>query len=307
MRYHTKEYYTLMMSLGTVDAYEPVVDREYSDEEIEELYQQALDKYIEEERADYDEPPELLIYEDDENDEDDEEYEACEDDEEEDEDEVIDIEFILDEYVNREPFDENEAAEEFEEMYNDNLEEPDEDLPEWVREQVDPRILAMYFIPEKIYRKLAEQDEINEERFDELDERADEALEKLREELPKNYRRFMDILEELEDMPVIDARTNGDKLELTILGWDDEGDEEEFVLRFTGVELIEDEGVQINTWEDEDEDTDSDCELLYSELYMTDGRPEIHMLFDNNGLKYLTFTCASAVAIDGSGKETVIR
>ena len=273
MRYHTKEYYTLMMSLGTADAYEPIVDREYTDEEIEELYQQALDRYIEEERADYDEPPVLFI-----------------DDDEED-DEVIDIEIVLDEYENREPFDEEAAAAEFEELYNDNLEEPDEDLPEWVRETVDPRILAMYFMPEKIYRKLAEQDEANEKKFDELDELADEALENNAESLPEEYQELLEMLEDLEDSAVIDARTNGDMMELTFLGWDDEGDEAESILRFAGVEVIEDEGIQVDVWEDEDGDTDSNCELLYSELYLTDGRPEIHMLFDNEGLKYLTFIC----------------
>ena len=61
MRYYTKEYYTLMMSLGTADLYEPVIDKDYTDEEIEELYQKALDRYIEEERASYDEPPELDV------------------------------------------------------------------------------------------------------------------------------------------------------------------------------------------------------------------------------------------------------
>ena len=59
MRYYTKEYYTLMMALGVADMYEPVIDKEYSDEEIEELYQKALDNYVEELRASYDEPPEF--------------------------------------------------------------------------------------------------------------------------------------------------------------------------------------------------------------------------------------------------------
>ena len=288
MRYHTKEYYTLMMSLGTVDLYEPVVDREYTDEEIEELYQQALDRYVEEERADYDEPPEFLIEE---VDEEDDEYEEDDGEFDDEDDEVIDIEILIDEYVNREPFDEEEAAEEFEEMYKDNLEEPDEDLPEWVRETVDARILAMYFMPEKIYRKLAEQDEANEKRFDELDELADEALEENRENLPEDWQELMAALEDLEDATVTDARINGDRMELTLLGWNEDGDEEECVLKFAGVEVLEDEGIHVDVWEDEDGDTDSDCELLYSEVYVEDGRPEIHMMFNNNGLKYLTFRC----------------
>lgn len=289
MRYHTKEYYTLMMSLGTVDLYEPVVDKDYSDEEIEELFQQALDRYVEEERAEYDEPPVIELDEDD-------EYELDEED----------IQEMIDEYMNREPFDEKESEEDFREMYSDNLEEPDEDLPDWVRETVDPRILAMNLMPEKIYRKLAMQDEINEKKFDEIDERADEAFEELRETLPDEYVDFMDALEELENSCVTDARIAGDKLALTLLGWDDEGDEAEIVLKFAGVEVIEDEDIRVDAWEDEDGDADSDCELLFSELYMEDGRPEVHMLFDNNGLKNFTFRCSEAAVTDGSGKETEI-
>lgn len=274
MRYHTKEYYTLMMALGAADSYDPIVDMDYSEADIEELFNRAKDKYIEEERADYDEPPVIYI------DEDDDGFGL-------DEEEIAEL---IEEYENREPFDEEETAEEFDEMYRDNLEEPDEDLPEWVREAVDPRILAMYFMPEKIFRKLAAEDEANEERFDFLDEKADEAFEELRENLPEEYVDIMDILEDLEDAYVIDTQIGGD-IELTVLGWDDEGDDEIRLLRFTNAKILEDEGVKAHAWEDEDGDTESDCELLYSEIYMEDGKPEVHMMFDNEGLKYLTFRC----------------
>ena len=199
---------------------------------------------------------------------------------------------VLDAYEKRPPFNEEESKADFEEMYRDNLEEPDEDLPDWVKDAVDPRILAMYFMPEKIYRKLSEQDEAIEEKFDALDERADEALEELMEILPEDYAELMEILEELEDSTVIEAKTDGGVIELTLLGWDDEGDEELYHLSFEDVEVIEDEGLNVSSWEDEDGDKDSDCELLYSEVYVEDGRPEIHMMFDNNGLKYLTFRCS---------------
>ena len=276
MRYYTKEYYTLMMNLGTVDMYEPIIDKDYTDEEIEELYQKALDKYIEEERADYDEPPELFIDEDG-NPEDPETFEL-----------------EVEEYENREPFSEEETAEEFEEIYKDNLEEPDEDLPDWVRETVDPRILAMYFMPEKIYRKLSAEDEANEERFDALDERAEEAFEEIRGELPEEYEELMDILEELESAYVISIDTAGGEIELKAEGWDDDGEEAVFTLRFDDAEILENEGIEAHSGKDEDGDTESDCELLYSEVYVEDGRPEIHMLFDNNELKYLTFRCSEA-------------
>jgi glycosyltransferase involved in cell wall biosynthesis len=132
-----------MMSLGVTEMYEPVIDKEYSDEEIEELYQKALDKYIEETRACYDEPPEVDF---------DGDYDP----------EYVEmLKAELEAYENRGPFDEEEAAESFRETYEDNLEEPDADLPDWVREKVDPRILAMYFIPEKTYRKLADENAVD--------------------------------------------------------------------------------------------------------------------------------------------------
>ena len=274
MRYHTKEYYTLMMAQGMADMYEPVIEKDYSDEEIEELYQKALDRYIEEERASYDEPPELILDEDGDPEEDLEQFRI-----------------ETEEYENRPPFDEEEAAADFEEIYRDNLEEPDEDLPDWVREAVDPRILAMYFMPEKVFRKLSEEDEANEEKFDALDERADEALGKIRDALPQKYAELMDLLEEQESASVLEAETGGGVVELTLLGWDDEGDEELYRIGFVDAEVIENEGIEVSSWVDEDGDRDSDCELLFSEVYVEDGRPEIHMMFDNNGLKYLTFRC----------------
>ena len=278
MRFYTKEYYTLMMSLGVTEMYEPVIDKDYTDEEIEELYQKALDKYIEDERADYDAPPVLYLDED---------------------GDPEDLEFFrieTEEYENREPFDEEETAEDFEEIYRDNLEDPDEDLPGWVRDEVDPRILAMYFMPEKIYRKLSEQDAANEERFEALDERADEALEDMLADLPEEYEELMETLEGLEDAYVLGIEMTGDEIELKLEGWDEEGEEAVYTLRFDEVEVLEDDGVTAHPGKDEDGDTESDCELVYSEMYIEDGKPEIHMLFDNDGLKYLTFRCAEAYA-----------
>jgi len=284
MRIYTKEYYTLMMSQDVAELYEPVIDKDYSDEEIEELYQKALDKYIEEERADYDEPPEIDFDADD-----DPEY-------------VEMMKEELEEYENREPFDEKEAVEEFREMYEDNLEEPDEDLPEWVRESVDPRILALYFMPEKIYRKLREQDSVNEEKFEALDERADEAYEEMIGDLPEDLEELMGTLEVLEDCFVISIDTAGGEIEMKIEGWDDDGEEAVYTLRFDEAEVLENEGIEAHSGKDEDGDTESDCEFLYGEIYAEEGKPEIHMMFDNNGLKYLTFRCSEAYAYRASNE-----
>ena len=156
-------------------------------------------------------------------------------------------------------------------------------------------------MPEKIYRKLTAEDEINEKKFDALDDEADEKLEELRETLPEAYQEFFDVLEDLEDLYVTDIEITDDEIRMTLSGWDDDGDEEEKLLRFSSPEIIENEGVEAQSWEDEDGDIESDCELLYSELYMENGRPEVHMLFDNKGLKYLTFSCGEALAFYGLG------
>ncbi|MBQ3369669.1 MAG: amidohydrolase family protein [Mogibacterium sp.] len=276
MRFYTKDYYTLMMSLGSASLYEPVIDKDYTDEEIEELYQKALDRYVEEERASYDEPPEIFY------------------DEDGKPEDLEDFALEMAEYESRPAFDEEEAASDFEDIYKDNLENPDEDIPQWVRETVDPRILAMYCMPEKTYRKLVEEDEANEERFDALDERADEALEEMREVLPEEYEELMDNLDEMENTYVISFAAEGDEIELALEGWDEEGEEVTYKLRFDEVDIIENEGIEVHSSIDEDGDLDSDCEYLYSELYIEDGRPEVHLMFDNNGLKYLTFRCSEA-------------
>ena len=292
MRYHTKEYYELLMALDSAGMYEPVVDKEiYTEEDIEELYQKAMDKYLEEERADYDAPPELFI------------------DEEEglDPEDAKEYAIAVEEYEAREPFDEELAKEEFEELYRDNLEEPDEDLPGWVRESVDHRLLAMYLMPEKTYEKLAAQDEENQEKFDALDEAADNALEDIMDELPEEYVGFIGTIVFYEDEYVLEAKLADGDLTFNITGFTEDGDITVRELRFNGVEIIEDEGINIEAWEDEDGDPESDCELLYSELYKEDGKPEVHMLFNNNGLKYFTFRCSGASAYDEESGETVHR
>ena len=279
MRYHTKDYYRLMMAQGASDLYEPVIEKEYTDAEIGELYRKALDEYIDEQRALYDTPPEMPV-------------EITADAPEE-------IRLMweqmhadeMETYENRPPFDEDEAREEFEELYQDNLEEPDEDLPDWVRETVDPRILAMYRMPEKIYHRLIAEDEANEEKFDEMDDRADEALEEIAASLPPECVDLMEALEELEDCYVVGTDIGDGSIVLRFADWDDEGEETETVISFGGAEILENEGVAAKAWLDEDGDQESDCEFIYGEVYEEGGRTEVHMLFDNNGLKYLTFRC----------------
>ena len=323
MRIYTKEYYNLFMKLGTADMYEPAIDKEvYTDEDIEALYQEAMDRYIEEERADYDAPPEAIFDDDiDPDDFDPEDYTFVVSGLIDGSPAELDMGDLIPRhprsyeelreiqgrlmalavaaYEAREPFDEEEAKAEFEEMVRDNMEDPDEDLPEWVREKVDPRMLAMYLLPEKIYRKLAAEDEANQAKFDALDEEADKAREAMEEALPEELCDILDFLEEMEGDYVINAEREEDVVRLYLAGWNDEGEQEVRILEFTGTETIEDDDISIESWDDEDGESESDCDLVYSEIYLENGKPEIHLLLDNNGLKYFTFKCDSVRALRG--------
>ena len=314
MRFYTKEWHTLMNSLGTVDMFRPVIDKEYSDEEIEELYQEFEDRYVEEERADYDAPPVFGLYEDEEEEEDEDEFDpedyvVCDIDEDGNEinmrhpadlDELREftrrqMQYELEEYENREPFDEDEARGAFRESYEDFLEDPDEDIPQWVRDSVDVRLLAMGAMPEGVYRKLMKEEEAMQERFDELDEAADDAMEDIYEELslkmPDEYPSLFEDLEALDGEYVISISMDGDELEMEFSGWDEEGDPVMRTASFEGVKIIEDEGAEIESEVDEDGDITSSCDLECHELYFEDGRFEVHFLLDDGDLKYLTFSC----------------
>lgn len=308
MRFYTKEWYTLDSQLGMAEMFEPVIDKEYSDEEFSQLYQAVRDMYIEEERAEYDEPPlDLSEAEDigDIEDFDPEDYLIGEIDEDGDTydlrnpgtyEELVEFEkkmaeFAWREYESREPFDEEEAGRDFDEDYEDNLAEPDEDIPAWIRESVDPRLIALWRLPEKVYRKYVAEEAVLQARFDRLDEAADEALEKMIEAVPPKFDDLMDELDEHDGDYVTAIRSKGENIEIDLLGWDDEGDEAKFTMRFKDAEVIEDDGVSIEVTVDEDGDTESSCDLMYHEVYFENGAIEVHLLMDDGEPKYFTLRC----------------
>lgn len=309
MRYYTKEWYTLMDSIGNVDMFEPVLDKEYSDEEIEALYQDMEDKYVQEERDVYDEPPYILEDEEDELDPEDfdpEDYLVGDIDENGDEQDLHhpasieelreyqrkELEFEIREFEEREPFDEEEAREDFAENYRDFLEEPDEDIPQWVLDEVDIRLLAMGVMPEGAYKRLRDEEEKNQEAFDVLDEAADEAFEKMYADMPDEYTGMLDDFEDLDGEYVLAVKKEDGDITFTLSGWDDDGEEMRYIVTFEDAEVIEDEGLVIIAETDEDGDTVSDCDLLFHEVYFEDEKFEVHMMFDNNALKYMTLRCA---------------
>lgn len=322
MRVYTKEWHELSDYLAAVDEFEPIEDKDYSDEDIERLHQKALEKYLKEERELYDEPPYFDLKEwKEENPKeefDPEDYLIADITEDGDEvnfrapasyDELLEYskreyEHQVEMYENREPFNAEEETEFFEGMYNDNLEEPDSDIPAWIRDAVDPRLIALELLPESIYKRLQEEKETKQKRFDELDELADRMLEEYDDEDDnEEYEAFEEKLSDLQSGYIHGAREIGKSYEVEMVDWEyDEEDVDDEDIEFTQVRrvytfrnviIIEDEGLEIVPETDEDGEVVSNCELMDYELYNDNGRYEVHMLFDNGeyGFRYLTLSC----------------
>lgn len=323
MRYYTKEWYTLLQSLGTSELFEPVIDKEYTDEDIEILYQDMMDKYVMEEQMAFDEPPfflidaeeditpvefdpaEFLIGDIDENGE---EVNLRNPDSYE---ELVEYqrrerEHALMEYENRGTFDEEAARREYEENYRMYLEEPDEEVPQWIRDAVDPRLVAMWVLPERIYERLVSDEETMQERFDELDAAAEEAYEDMYADMPDEYIGIMNDLSDLEGDSVVEYIRNGSEITLVLSGWDEDGGSVIRRIILDDAAVIEDDGLAIEAGRDEDGDIESNCELVSYEIYYADDRFELHFMFSNDDLKYLTVNCGE-IAIEQEQAQTLAQ
>ena len=285
MRVYTKEWHELSDYLVTVEDFEPVEDKEYTDAEIEELYQKRLEKYLDDQRE------------------------------------------MSREYPDDDFFVEKDEIEFFEEMYNDSLEDPDEDVPAWIRESVDPRLLALGVLPESVYSKLKEEMTLKQKRFDELEELAERMYEDGMHEDDEHYEEYDeadDVIGDIMGGYILDIRELDASVEIEYVTWDDGDDdeddeddddvdfedididdEEDFedvqirrIATFSGARVIEYEKPEIKAEHDEDGDIESNCDLLDYELYYEADRFEVHMLLDNeeHGLKYLTLNCESVNA-----------
>lgn len=284
MRVYTKEWHQLSDYLVTVEDFEPVEDKEYTDADIEALYQKRLEKYLDEQRE------------------------------------------MSREYPDDDFYDEKEEIEFFEELYHDSLEDPDEDIPAWIRESVDPRLIALEVLPESVYSKLKEEMALKQKRFDELEELAERMYEDGMHEDDESHEEYEDADDVIGDIMggyILDIRELGDSVEIEYVTWDDGDDDEDFedddfdeddideeddddfedvqirrIATFKGTRIIEFEKPEIKTECDEDGDIESNCDIIDYELYYEAGRYEVHMLLDNeeHGLKYLTLNCESVSA-----------
>lgn len=200
MKYFTKEYREALQNIGLAEDFEILEDKNI---DIDNLYKQKEAEYIEQERLVHDTPQvhendlfsdielaleDILLVDIAENGDETnfrhpESYEEWEIYEE------VSYKKQLEEFENREPFDEEEARVlfrmNFDIAVNDKWQ-----MPTWVYEKVDARLVALNYLPKEIYEALENLSDESERRIRDIDQ--------LEEEDPTNKEMPNHILELLE-------------------------------------------------------------------------------------------------------------
>lgn len=180
MKYFTKEYRNALQNVGLVEGYEIL---EHENIDIDFLYKQKEDEFVEHERAIYDSPPihendlfsdielvlEDILLSDFDEEVNEVNFRHPESFEEWEKYKEANHKRRLEEYENREPFDEKEARELF--KINFDIAVKDKwQMPEWVYEKVDARLIALYYLPKDIYKELENLSKDSERIIEEIDQ-----------------------------------------------------------------------------------------------------------------------------------------
>lgn len=283
MRYFTKDHYEPIMTMLKIEEFEPIEDKAYTDEEIEELYRQEEEEfvrvgdylyntspidvqedYLEESGADL---KDILIWDFDEDGfevnkrspKDREELRAYL---------ARGMEEELEDFESREDFDPGALRENFKEYYNDNLEAGFDFLPSYVTDNVDPRILALDLMPQSYINKLVEDLEPKmeefEDKFTDLVNKSEADPENADDDL---YEVFF-----LEDAMIygLDKAEDG-AIEVYMEGTNEDGDQVDRLLVLAGGKVLsKDEGLDLGI--------NLEYELYNMEVYDKGSEYEVHFL-----------------------------
>lgn len=304
MKYFTKDYYNLMQCLGYTVCMKPIADKDYSDEDIAALYDKELKTRIARDRKAYDEPPQFI----------DINFEDAE---------LEDFVFFdgetgtlkrpesLEEvrrkyaeekaraekdFANRPPFDPKQTVETFEAAYQGGLEHGYTRFPDWVKNEVDIRLIALGYLPKSVYNRLKTEQKQNKAAFDKIESEAKKVLGKESKKIPER------ILSQFgfHDGAVLSLTQSGEDLVMTVetYGVPFEGESPYTRVTFTNGKIIErDENLTFETrlFELNGVQCKSQCSWLYDELYKTESGYEAHMLIADKSLGYLTIACDDIV------------
>ncbi|MBR4410369.1 MAG: DUF4085 family protein [Firmicutes bacterium] len=144
--------------------------------------------------------------------------------------------------------------------------------PDWARETLDPRLIALNRIPQTPYIRLKEVEDTSKAAFDKINEDAMAVLEN--QDIPAEIRSAF----RFHDADVLELKEAGHDCVL-ILGYDEPPYTAVIFKNTVFIDLEEDTCI-------------TECTYLYDELYRTETGYEVHiLLWFPKGLKYLTIGC----------------
>lgn len=285
MKYFTKEWYELMQNMHYTEGFEPIEYKEFTDEDIKMLYDIKLREWIEEEKKAYEDKPDYSdIYEMLENKEfnpsewlfvDEKNKQVIEPATKQEVFEHLKQEEkqAIKEYNKRKPFDEKRSEKEFSEFYKTML-ITDEMLPKWVYEKVDKRLIALGYLPQSVFNKLKVEENVNKGKYENIEKAAINILysQNISEEIYANFN--------FHDEVIKSFKSKDDDYIMKIMHSDFIEDYTETVI-FKKAVVIEKEELIFGQ-----------SIYLYDEIYKIDDGYEVHIMYECEGLKYLTIKCS---------------
>lgn len=317
MKFYTKEWYELMQRLYPTSGLRKVPDKEYTDAEIQAFYQADLKAEIARDRRIHNTPPihgrELEILGEEaftptmflfENEETGELFHP----------ETVEIakeylekirQRMQEQFDNRPPFDPAATIACFRGSYRAMLRYGGAGYPQWLRDSVDQRLLALNRMPESALKRLKTEARANRRAFDKIEQAAEAVLSA--QDIPEGIRtRFR-----FHDASVLAISKVRSDVELYLRkdgGWRD--DTTPYIkIIFRNVKRFDREkGFALRTKIDKHGELSTGCTYLYNELYRDEDGYEIHMLFwTPKALRYLTICCEDIQFEDNIALEAVPR
>lgn len=293
MKYYTKKWYEMLHRNFHLDLFEIVPDENYSEEKIYDLYEKKIQGAIEEERKLYDKFSQVHIFD---------YHNKKIDKQKKDIDEMIysleESEDVSRKVMDNENVCDKSAIEEnFKAAYEVMLTIINS-YPEWVIKEVDPKLLAMGFMPYSIYRKLKLQHKENRKAFKAIDSKAKKETDLQWSKIPAEIRKIFrnEDCSVLEESCLLSLNTKENDILLTFRygEWQKPtGNITPYIcIIFKNGKLLENEAkIQLmNTSPMEKESIISDCMYVKDELYLIKNNYyEYHLMVA--GWSYITILC----------------
>jgi hypothetical protein len=310
MRFFTKEWYNLMQGIEIND-FKKIPDGNYTDAQIDALYQKALKKEIASERRCYNSEPFFLPFDEllTEENFDPEDWIRVIDEEKgivkhsesaKEVREELEAQYRqeMDAFENRPPFDPAETIQFFETAYQTKLHYYKDALPAWMTEQVDRRLLALDLLPESAYRRYREESREKKKEWNQINRTAKRTLSK--QNIPENVEEAL----QLHDAALLSLKKSGKNYIMLVAKdgfWPDDATPYRRVIFHKATVIEKEAGLRVQKLESDDEGFyRSNTTFLYKEIYRTDTGYEVHMMFwMPKGLAYLTIACEDISFEDG--------